>query len=57
MGRYLVTVGEFRQFVEATKYKTEAETSGEGLIYGQKIIGKRMPTGATLIFPKPIIIR
>jgi len=30
MGRYLVTVGEFKRFVEATKYKTEAETSGEG---------------------------
>jgi len=29
MGRYLITVGEFRQFVEATKYKTEAET-GDG---------------------------
>ncbi|HIE02030.1 MAG TPA: hypothetical protein EYP59_17390, partial [Thiotrichaceae bacterium] len=26
MGRYPLTVGEFRQFVEATGYKTEAET-------------------------------
>jgi formylglycine-generating enzyme required for sulfatase activity/tetratricopeptide (TPR) repeat protein len=29
MGRYPVTVGEFKQFVEATSYKTEAET-GDG---------------------------
>jgi formylglycine-generating enzyme required for sulfatase activity len=29
MGRYPVTVGEFRQFVEATKYQTEAE-KGDG---------------------------
>jgi len=29
MGRYPVTVGEFRQFVEATGYKTEAE-KGDG---------------------------
>jgi formylglycine-generating enzyme required for sulfatase activity len=29
MGRYPITVGEFRQFVEATHYKTEAE-KGDG---------------------------
>ena len=29
MGRYEVTIGEFRQFVDATGYKTEAE-QGQG---------------------------
>jgi formylglycine-generating enzyme required for sulfatase activity len=28
MGKYEVTVGQFRQFVEATRYPTEAETKG-----------------------------
>ena len=30
MGAYHVTVGQFRQFVKATDYKTEAEEGGEG---------------------------
>ncbi len=30
MGKYAVTVGEFRRFVQATNYKTEAESSGAG---------------------------
>jgi formylglycine-generating enzyme required for sulfatase activity/tRNA A-37 threonylcarbamoyl transferase component Bud32 len=30
MGVYTVTVGEFRQFVEATNYRTEPETDGQG---------------------------
>jgi formylglycine-generating enzyme len=30
MGKYEVTVGEFKKFVEATGYKTEAEIDGEG---------------------------
>jgi formylglycine-generating enzyme required for sulfatase activity len=33
MSRYEVTVGEFRQFVNATGYKTTAETSGGGWIW------------------------
>jgi formylglycine-generating enzyme required for sulfatase activity len=32
MGKYEVTVGEFQQFVNATGYKTEAETSGGGIV-------------------------
>jgi len=36
MGRYLVTVGEFKQFVEATKYKTEAETDDGAYVRGYK---------------------
>lgn len=35
MSRFEVTVGEFRTFVEATDYKTEAERSGQG--------GKHLP--------------
>ncbi len=30
MGKYEVTVGQFRKFVEAENYKTEAETDGQG---------------------------
>jgi formylglycine-generating enzyme required for sulfatase activity/serine/threonine protein kinase len=30
MGRHEVTVGQFRAFVNDTKYRTEAETTGEG---------------------------
>lgn len=30
LGKFEVTVGQFRQFVEATGYKTEAETDGTG---------------------------
>jgi formylglycine-generating enzyme required for sulfatase activity len=30
MGRHEVTIGEFRQFVEETGYKTEAERDGQG---------------------------
>jgi formylglycine-generating enzyme len=30
MGKYEVTVGQFRKFVEATNYRTEAETAGGG---------------------------
>jgi formylglycine-generating enzyme required for sulfatase activity len=33
MGKHEVTVGEFRQFVNATGYKTTAETSGGGYIW------------------------
>ncbi len=33
MGRYPLTVGEFRQFVEATGYKTEAETGGGSYVW------------------------
>ncbi|MDR3334599.1 MAG: SUMF1/EgtB/PvdO family nonheme iron enzyme [Treponema sp.] len=33
MGKYEVTVGEFRQFVNATGYKTTAETSGGGYVW------------------------
>jgi formylglycine-generating enzyme required for sulfatase activity len=30
LGKFEVTVGEYRQFVESTGYKTEAETDGQG---------------------------
>jgi LSD1 subclass zinc finger protein len=30
MGMYTVTVGQFRQFVQETEYKTEAEADGQG---------------------------
>ena len=30
MGKYEVTVGDFRRFVEDSGYKTEAETDGKG---------------------------
>jgi formylglycine-generating enzyme required for sulfatase activity/tetratricopeptide (TPR) repeat protein len=33
MGRYPVTVGEFRRFVEATGYQTEAETDGGAYVW------------------------
>jgi formylglycine-generating enzyme required for sulfatase activity len=33
MGKYEVTVGEFRAFVNATGYKTTAETSGGGYVW------------------------
>ncbi|GHU50653.1 hypothetical protein FACS1894200_10240 [Spirochaetia bacterium] len=33
MGKYAVTVGEFRRFVNASGYKTEAETSGGGYVW------------------------
>ena len=33
MGLHEVTVGQFRNFIEATSYKTEAETSGLGANY------------------------
>jgi formylglycine-generating enzyme required for sulfatase activity len=36
MGRYEVTVGEFRQFVEAKKYQTEAEKG-----YGCQVVSKK----------------
>ena len=33
LGTYEVTVGQFREFVRATGYKTEAETNGGGSIW------------------------
>ncbi|MDR3342889.1 MAG: SUMF1/EgtB/PvdO family nonheme iron enzyme [Treponema sp.] len=33
LGKYEITVGEFRQFVNTTGYRTTAETSGGGWIY------------------------
>jgi formylglycine-generating enzyme required for sulfatase activity len=33
IGKYEVTVGEFRRFVEITGYRTTAETSGGGMIF------------------------
>jgi formylglycine-generating enzyme required for sulfatase activity len=33
MGKYAVTVGDFHQFVDATGYKTSAETFGGGLVW------------------------
>jgi formylglycine-generating enzyme len=33
MGKYEVSVGEFRKFVEATNYKTDAEKEGFSIIY------------------------
>jgi len=36
MGKYEVTVGEFRAFVSETGYKTSAELSGNSLVYTEK---------------------
>ncbi|MDR2096000.1 MAG: formylglycine-generating enzyme family protein [Treponema sp.] len=36
MGKYEVTVGEFRRFVNAAGYKTTAETSGGGIVLTDK---------------------
>jgi formylglycine-generating enzyme required for sulfatase activity len=41
MSKYEVTVGDFRRFVNATGYKTTAETSGGGLVLsGGKLVQK-----------------
>ena len=36
IGRYPVTVGEFRRFVEAKGYQTEAEREGGAYVYGKE---------------------
>ncbi|RKZ73618.1 MAG: hypothetical protein DRQ57_13780 [Gammaproteobacteria bacterium] len=36
MGRYPVTVGEFKQFVESTRYKTEAETGDGAYVWNKE---------------------
>lgn len=45
MGRYEVTVGEFRQFVEATDYVTDAERSGKSEIFDGKTGGMTSKKG------------
>ncbi len=41
MGRYPVTVGEFRRFVDATGYRTEAERQGGAWVYDGKEWGQK----------------
>jgi formylglycine-generating enzyme required for sulfatase activity len=41
MGRYPVTVGEFRRFVDATGYQTEAERRGGADVYDGKEWGQK----------------
>ncbi len=41
IGRYLVTVGEFQRFVEATNYRTEAECEGGAYVWDGKEWGKK----------------
>lgn len=41
MGRYPVTVGEFRRFVDATGYQTEAEREGGAWVYDGKQWGQK----------------
>ncbi len=40
MGKYEVTVGEFRDFIKATKYKTDAEKGGSCWVYRGSNSGK-----------------
>jgi len=40
MGKYEVTVGEFKRFVKATKYKTDAEKGGSCWVYRGSNSGK-----------------
>jgi formylglycine-generating enzyme required for sulfatase activity len=57
IGVYEVTVGEFRQFVNATGYKTEAEKQGSCYaIYFGDNAGK-VPTGVIQAFLKTTSIR
>jgi formylglycine-generating enzyme required for sulfatase activity len=51
-GRHEVTVGQFRKFVEATSYKTEAETSGEGA-NGLDVRTKRLRRNPDWIWSSP----
>ena len=46
MRRYEVTVGEFRRFVDKTKYKTEVEKEGYGLILTSKGDSLEVSAGA-----------
>jgi len=41
IGRYPITVGEFRRFVEATGYQTEAEQQGGASVYDSKRWGRK----------------
>jgi len=52
MGKHEVTVGQFRKFVEATGYKTNAETGGGGLI-GALVIEPKISLKSDASWRKP----
>jgi formylglycine-generating enzyme required for sulfatase activity len=53
MGKYEVTVGDFRRFVNATGYKTTAETSGGGFVWsGGKWVQKSDASWRNPYFPQ-----
>lgn len=43
LGKYEVTVGQFRAFVEATKYETDGEKTGGGNAHDEKAVWKHRP--------------
>ncbi len=60
VGRYEVTVGQFRRFVGATGYRTDAEAGMGCLMWDEKLAMLprfRMRTGATRGISKAMIIR
>lgn len=58
MGKYEVTVGEFRRFVAATGYQTEAEKDGGVMLVARVAWSNaRHSTGSRLDSRKPRIIR
>ena len=59
MGRTEVTVGQFRRFVEETKYRTEAEKGTSAALDGMGRNSRSAPTstGRTRDFRRPMSIR
>ncbi|HLO45732.1 MAG TPA: SUMF1/EgtB/PvdO family nonheme iron enzyme [Leadbetterella sp.] len=49
--RYLVTVGEYQEFVNATGYKTQAEQYGNSIIFDSKTQKWELVEGANFRFP------
>jgi formylglycine-generating enzyme required for sulfatase activity len=47
LGRHEVTIGQFRQFVQATKYRTDAEQDGQG---GGGVLDGRMIEGPQFVW-------
>ncbi|WP_128546609.1 formylglycine-generating enzyme family protein [Larkinella soli] len=52
MDEHPVTVAEFRRFVEATKYKTEAEKFGDGGVFDEKTRQWTLVKGANWQYPQ-----